>query len=127
MQYQVNINAFNVAINPIIMPPTDYSSYNTTLKGMQTCINVLVEIYTSAYFDMGLFTKALEITWAKPMYMKYIFLCEGGMHLLITGFVLGHVAQSVTCLATDACLTADPGVASSIPASIILSWRLIMK
>ena len=28
----------------------------------------------------------------------------------------GHVAQSVTCLATDACLTADPGVASLIPA-----------
>ena len=28
----------------------------------------------------------------------------------------GHVAQSVTCLATDASLTADPGVAGSIPA-----------
>ena len=27
----------------------------------------------------------------------------------------GRVAQSVTCLATAACLTADPGVASSIP------------
>ena len=27
----------------------------------------------------------------------------------------GCVAQSVTCLATDACLTAYPGVASSIP------------
>ena len=27
----------------------------------------------------------------------------------------GCVAQSVTCLGTDACLTADPGVASSIP------------
>ena len=27
----------------------------------------------------------------------------------------GRVAQSVTCLATDVCLTADPGVASSIP------------
>ena len=53
---------------------------------MQTCINLLVQIYTSAYFDMGLFTKALEITWAKSMYMKYIFLCEGGMHLLIKGF-----------------------------------------
>ena len=26
-----------------------------------------------------------------------------------------RVAQSVTCLATDACLTADRGVASSIP------------
>ena len=31
-------------------------------------------------------------------------------------YVPGRVAQSVTCLATDACLTADPGVASSIPA-----------
>ena len=30
--------------------------------------------------------------------------------------VPGRVAQSVTCLATDACLTADPGVASSSPA-----------
>ena len=28
----------------------------------------------------------------------------------------GRIAQSVTCLATDASLTADPGVASSIPA-----------
>ena len=28
----------------------------------------------------------------------------------------GRIAQSVTCLATDACLTADPGVASLIPA-----------
>ena len=32
------------------------------------------------------------------------------------GNLPGRVAQSVTCLATDACLTADPGVASSIPA-----------
>ena len=31
-------------------------------------------------------------------------------------FLPGRVAQSVTCLATDASLTADPGVASSIPA-----------
>ena len=30
--------------------------------------------------------KALEITWSKPMYMQYIFQCEGGMHLLIAGF-----------------------------------------
>ena len=28
----------------------------------------------------------------------------------------GRVAQSVTCLATDASLAADPGIASSIPA-----------
>ena len=30
--------------------------------------------------------------------------------------LLGRVAQSIMCLATDASLTADPGVASSIPA-----------
>ena len=30
-------------------------------------------------------------------------------------FIPGRVAQSVTCLVTDAKLTADPGVASSIP------------
>ena len=36
-----------------------------------------------------------------------------------TTFTLpGRVAQSVTCLATDACLTADPGVASSIPGPV---------
>ena len=29
---------------------------------------------------------------------------------------LGHVAQSQTCMATDASLAADPGVASSTPA-----------
>ena len=28
----------------------------------------------------------------------------------------GRLVQLVTCLATDACLTADPGVTSSIPA-----------
>ena len=39
----------------------------------------------------------------------------------------GRVAQSVTCLATDACLAAYPGVASSIRSGPILSWRLIMK
>ena len=35
---------------------------------------------------------------------------------LLTKILPGRVAQSVTCLATDASLTADPGVASSIPA-----------
>ena len=30
-------------------------------------------------------------------------------------FSSGSIAQSVTCLATDGSLTADPGVASSIP------------
>ena len=36
--------------------------------------------------------------------------------LLTINYTPGPVAQSVTCLATDACLTAIPGVASLIPA-----------
>ena len=42
-------------------------------------------------------------------------------------FLRGRVALSVGCLATDACLTADPGVASLTGSGSILSWRLIMK
>ena len=38
------------------------------------------------------------------------------LFLVLFLHVPGRVAQSVTCLATDACLTADLGVASSIPA-----------
>ena len=37
------------------------------------------------------------------------------MSFQIALYLPGRVAQSVTCLATDACQTADPGVASSIP------------
>ena len=43
--------------------------------------------------------------------------CSDHDHLLRCGQTVApryRVAQSVTCLATDACLTADPGVASSI-------------
>ena len=39
---------------------------------MQTCINVLGQIYTSAYFDIGLLIEALEITSAKTMCMLCI-------------------------------------------------------
>ena len=54
-------------------------------------------------------------------------ICNTSCKALFWGFVVsnitytepsspGRVAQSVKCLATDACLTADPGVTSSIPA-----------
>ena len=42
---------------------------------MQTCINVLAQNFTSAYVDMGLLMKDLEITLAKSMFMQYIFPC----------------------------------------------------
>ena len=38
------------------------------------------------------------------------------MHIHVRLHPLCRVAQSVTCLATDVSLTADPGVSSSIPA-----------
>ena len=44
-------------------------------------------------------------------HLSYMVVADCGTQL-----VLARVAQSVTCLATDACLTADPGVARSIPA-----------
>ena len=37
------------------------------------------------------------------------------MIAVLLSIVLGCVAQSETCLATDTSLTADPGVVSSIP------------
>ena len=45
--------------------------------------------------------------------MLLSFLVES--NLVTNREVPGRIAQSVTCLATDACLTADPGVTSSIP------------
>ena len=75
------------SINPIIMS----RNYNTKKK-MRMCINVLVQIYTSAYFNMGLLMKALEIIWAKPMYLQYIFPCGGGMYLLTADFAsIGYI------------------------------------
>ena len=41
--------------------------------------------------------------------------CHAQEHKVVPS-VLGRVPQSVTCLATDTSLTADPGVASSIQA-----------
>ena len=50
--------------------------------------------------------------------MKITLGCDCYLHKerFVYRSIPGRVAQSVTCLATDACLTADPGVASSIPA-----------
>ena len=51
--------------------------------------------------------------------LLWFFAVKGGLYIYIYIYIYiypGRVAQSVTCLATDACLTADPGVASSIPA-----------
>ena len=57
---------------------------------------------------------------------KHIAICSSHI-AIIPQYMPGHVAQLVTCLATDACLTADPGVGVRSPSGPILSWRMIMK
>ena len=68
-------------------PPSDYSTLYTctTLKRTIECVNALGQRDIPIYFDMGLLTKALEITWAKPEELNGIP-CEGGMHLLMCVF-----------------------------------------
>ena len=39
----------------------------------------------------------------------------------------GRIAHSVSCLTTDACLTADPGLRVQSRPSPIIWWRFIMK
>ena len=51
----------------------------------------------------------------KKMLGLYDLTCDTSS-ILICPAVPGHVLQSVTCLAADTCLTADPGVGNSIPA-----------
>ena len=72
-------------------------------------------------------TNARKVSWpfciSKQMYHKtlkeltkqFIIKSNSILFQIIQFDMPGCVAQSVTCLATDACLTADPGVASSIP------------
>ena len=45
-----------------------------------------------------------------------LFSCSTQLSTKFQLLMPGRVVQSVTCLATDACLTEDPGIASSIPA-----------
>ena len=56
------------------------------------------------------------LTSSSPMGVEHVFCDVILRHCIKIVVACSRVAQSVTCLATDACLTADPGVASSIPA-----------
>ena len=60
--------------------------------------------------ENGFYHKDQSNLYSVPQSIKFV------QPFTLNTFVLGHVAQLVTCLATDVSLTADPGVASSIPA-----------
>ena len=51
------------------------------------------------------------------MWLYTVFIFEWCAHSAYSKCIPGCVAQSVTCLTTDTCLTADPGVTS-----LILAW-----
>ena len=56
-----------IAYTPILMaPPTDYNTIFTTLLRNKEIANSLEYKHLPIFFDMGLLTKALEITWAQP-------------------------------------------------------------
>ena len=73
-----------VAFNPIIKaPPNDFSTVYTTLMRMKKSMHLMGQTHSPVFFYMGLLSKALEITWAKPENLQGVIPCEGGMHLLM--------------------------------------------
>ena len=52
-------------------------------------------------------------------------ICWPKLYFCLIDSLLARVVQSVMCLTADTCLTADPGVASSIEPVPILSWRFV--
>ena len=53
----------NVAFNPIIMaPPNDHNTIYTTMKRMKEVSSILGQSHMPVIFDMGLLTRALEMT-----------------------------------------------------------------
>jgi hypothetical protein len=85
----------NISFNPIIMAsPTDHQTIYTTMKRLKESMENLGQTHVPIVFDMGLMTKALEITWAFPKELAGVVLCEGGMHLS-TISAIGHLYGDV--------------------------------
>ena len=54
------------------------------------------------------------MVWSSRIDKGFIHVSGHCIYLLLTSVIPGRIGQVVTCLATDANLTADPGVASPI-------------
>ena len=82
-----HLQVSNVAFNQIIMaPPTNCNTIYTLLLRLKEAASALCFPHMPVCFDMGLLTKVLEMTWAKPEKFKDVLPCEGGMHLLMSIF-----------------------------------------
>ena len=59
------------------------------------------------------------------MYMKYIFLCEGGMHLLITGFaIIGNLYGKARLGELTFEFVCDCGISRSYSFTFLMSLLL---
>ena len=94
--HQESTPASAISYNPILMaPPTDYKSIFTTLMKNKEIVDDLGHKHLPIFFDMGLLTKALKITWAKPEELAGVYPCEGGMHLFMAvTAAIGHLYGS---------------------------------
>lgn len=82
-----DIPVSTVAFSPILMaPPGDLSTVYTTLLRLKEAATTLGQTTVPVFFDLGLLTKALEITWSRSDELKGVVPCEGGMHLLMSLF-----------------------------------------
>jgi len=93
LETEVNSAVSVVSFNPIIMAnPTEHQTIYTTLMRIKEAMNNLGQTHVPVVFDMGLLTKALEITWANPEELSGVIPCYGGMHLLMsTSAAIGHL------------------------------------
>lgn len=82
-----------IIFNPIILaPPTDLNTVYTTLVRTKEQMQALGQSVCPIVFDMGLLTKALEITWANPTEFEGVLPMEGGMHFMMSVFgAIGHI------------------------------------
>ena len=89
---------------------------------MGPILNSMANLLFQHIFQHKLLSKHNKITlnWKSHGWDKQVMygsrLSGYNIQTIHSFFLPGHVAQSVMCLATDVCLTADTGVVSSIPA-----------
>ena len=92
-----NTPTSTVAFNPILMAsPSDHATIYTTPMRAKEAINQLGYSYAPIIFDMGLLTKALEITQSCPQELEGVIPIEGGMHMLMSTFAtIGHIGPYI--------------------------------
>ena len=93
IQNDILCETSEIIFNPILLaPPNDLNAVYTTLVRTKEQMHSLGQFVCPIVFDMGLLTKALEITWAYPNEFESVLPMEGGMHFMMSVFGgIGHI------------------------------------